>query len=136
MKTLHKILMGISLLSVAFVSCDDDDDDVSLTTQQKLQHKWQVQTVSARFVGPSQDTTAVYAGLPTDYYDFRADNKLYYNLITETDTLDYSILNDQRLLVDGDTVQIQTLSNNQLTVLTKDILTDSTYSEITAELRR
>lgn len=136
MKTLLRITLGLMLTTVVIASCDDDDDD-NRTTEQKLQNRWLVDSISYRTVTGVTESIIVQPGTATDYYDFRSDGNLYYKLgMAEPDTVSYNIINDEQVVVDGDTAAIETLTENRLIGSTKIQLSPTSYNVVKSYLRR
>ena len=105
-KRITFLLLSITIL---FIACNKDDDEQ--TTAQKLQHKWSVGTI----VEDNNGTVTTYTGQLSDYIDYRADGKVYYNTFSSLDTLTYTILNDKYIVEDNtDTFEIKTLTSNSL----------------------
>ena len=94
---------------VMVVSCDKKNDKPANNTLSKIQANWKVSNV--KFEEGGADST--YTGTASDYMDFRTDGKVYTNLANDKDTSAYSLVNDTRLVVDGDTLAIKQLTNNQ-----------------------
>lgn len=134
MKTI-KIFSLLVAAAVGFAACDNDDD-VTQTTQQKLQNVWSVDSVSLKSFTDSLDTAVSYTGAAGDYYDFRNDNKLYFKLGPVTDTLPYFLINDQTISIDGDTAQIESLTGNKLQAFWRNTNSATDYTETRAWLHR
>ncbi|RYD74333.1 MAG: hypothetical protein EOP53_18470 [Sphingobacteriales bacterium] len=93
-------------------------------------------SVSVKTTTTLGSATILYKGTANDYYDFKTNGNLHYKLNTEEDILPYSILSNTWLLVDGDSAQIISLSNNRLHVYQKDVKNSTDYVETTAWFRR
>jgi len=65
MKTLHTILLTMSLLSVVFTSCSKDDNS-------RLEGKWQMQTVESNGVTEKVDT--IYYNFQTSLFQYQIYN--------------------------------------------------------------
>jgi hypothetical protein len=123
--------------TVVLAACNDDDDDVQPTTLQKLQQVWLVDSTTARTVTAGSDVTIAQPGIASDYFDFRSDGKLYFRLgAAQPDTVDYSLVNDNKLVIDGDTAIIQTITTNKLVGSTTVFSSPTSYNVITNYLRR
>jgi hypothetical protein len=77
-----------------------------------------------------------YTGTPADYVDFRSDHKVYSSVASITDTSAYQILNNNKVVIDIDTFDIQSLTANSASLYSKVFDDDSTYSKITLNLKR
>ena|SRR6218665_1694765 len=123
MKKLKLLLPLLALASFAFISCSDDDDDAT-TALQRLQNKWSVDSlVFKTTTGGTVSTTTKYTGSTDDYYDFRTDNKLYYDVHSTPplkDTVSYQLIGNSTLVTDGsDTSSISVLTSSKLLTYTK-----------------
>jgi hypothetical protein len=108
---MKKLMVPAAMLAavVMVVSCDKKNDKPVNNTLTKVQAKWKVNSI--KFTYGEDDST--YTGVATDYIDFRTDGKVYTNVDNEKDTSLYSVVNDTKLVVDGDTAVIKQLSGNQ-----------------------
>ena len=107
-------------ITVLFIACNKDDDEQ--TTAQKLMNKWSVSTI----VEDNNGTVSTYQAMPSDYIDYRADGKVYYNTFSSPDTFTYTILNDKYIVQDNsDTLEIKTLTSNTLVLYYHN--TNNTY---------
>ena len=108
---MKKLMVPAALLAamVIVVSCDKKNDKPVNNTLSKVQAKWKVNSI--KFEAGDEDST--YTGAAADYIDFRTDGKVYTNIANEKDTSAYSVVNDTKLVVDGDTAVIKQLSSNQ-----------------------
>ncbi len=134
MKT-TKYLLAMGLGLALFASCKKDDP--APTTAQRVQGVWKLDKVISyfQFTGnpAMRDTTF---GLATDYVDFRTDNKVYSFVDGEFDTLNYAIISDNSLLLDGDTTTIQTLTSTNLDLFSSDYRNATNFEEITIKLKK
>jgi len=108
---MKKLMVPAAMLAavVMVVSCDKNKDKPATTTLSKIQANWKVASIQLKL--GEQDST--YTGATSDYVDFRTDGKVYTNVANEKDTSNYSVVNDTKLVVDGDTAVIKQLSGNQ-----------------------
>ena len=138
MRSINKLMLAACLLSTAFVSCKDDDDNntPAETTTQKIQHKWSLASMVEVFVTPSNTETQNRNGLPGDYVDFRTDGKVYGSFFGIPDTMSYSVISDNYLLIDGDSTRIQNLTNNILQLYSVGQDNDTSSFQITTNLTR
>ena len=108
---MKKLMVPAAMLAavVMVVSCDKKNDKPANNTLSKIQAKWKVNAI--KFTYGVADST--YTGVAADYIDFRTDGKVYTNVDNEKDTSAYSLVNDTKLVVDGDTAVIKQLSSSQ-----------------------
>ena len=130
---MKKLCMSAIVLAalVSVVSCDKDDDKPNNSTLSKLQAKWGVQNIQMEF----SDGDSTYTGTAADYLDFRTDNRVYSQVQNEKDTLDYKLVNDTTLVIDGDTSKISQLTGSQFVVVEKFVVLGDT-SIITYNLKK
>jgi hypothetical protein len=108
---MKKLMVPAAMIAavVMAASCDKNNDKPANNTLSKIQANWKVG--SLHFTAGDEDST--YTGIATDYVDFRTDGKVYSNIANEKDTSLYSLVNDTKLVVDGDTAVIKQLSSSQ-----------------------
>src|SRR4051812_46669129 len=123
---MKKLMVPSAILAavVMVVSCDKNNDKPANNTLSKIQAKWKVNNV--KFEEGGEDST--YTGVATDYMDFRTDGKVYTNLANEKDTSAYSLVNDTKLVVDGDTLAIKQLSSSQFVLEYKEEIVEDTLT--------
>ena len=110
MKLRMTTAIGLVAVMFAFTACDKDDDD---NVQASIQHKWSVNNIIYNVESTMLDTTIIYVGTDADYFDFRADGKVYSHMEGAADTTDYEVINNEHLVVEGDTFDISVLTNTQ-----------------------
>ncbi|MFT3979664.1 MAG: hypothetical protein QM687_04280 [Ferruginibacter sp.] len=135
MKKLKLLLPAMAIAAIAFTSCDDTDDTTAL---QKLQNKWSVDSLVFKTTTSGTTTTVKYTGTADDYYDFRTDNNLYYDVHSTprvTDTVPYSLIGSTTLVTDGDTSSIAVLNSSRLSTYTRSGTTTD-YLEVYGYFRR
>lgn len=123
---MKKLMIPAAALAavVMIVSCDKNNDKPANTTLQKIQAKWNVGSVKLSAGG--EDST--YTGIAADYVDFRTDGKVYTNVDNEKDTSSYSLVNDTKMLIDGDTAVIKQLSGSQFVFESKAVIVEDTLT--------
>lgn len=125
---------AILIAAVVFaVACDNDDDKGTSNNQAKIQAKWGVTSIQTLEVGV--DTTN-YTGVAADYYDFRNDGKFYTQVGDQKDTATYKIIDNNKIVLDGDTADIKTLSGSQLVIWGKTIDAPSDTTIVTISLKK
>ena len=135
MKHTFLLLVLISAILLVIVSCNKKND--TETTAQKIQTKWQIINFVSNDHSNGSDDVVTETGAPGDYYDIRSDGNIYSHFQGFTDTSSYTLLGDSKLILDGkDTVNIQGLTNNALTLYEKSIIDPSEYTEVTINLKK
>lgn len=127
---MKKILVPAAILAavVMAASCDKNNDKPANSTLLKIQAKWKVSSI--KLDAGEEDST--YTGVTADYIDFRTDGKVYTNIANEKDTSIYVLVNDTKLVVDGDTALIKQLSSSQFMFEYKEaIVTDTLTTTVT-----
>ncbi len=114
MKNFRFPAMVLAVLAAAVACQKDDQPAPGNSTLTKMRAKWNVQNIVMDFPDDAYDST--YTGQTSDYLDFRADNKVYTQIDGDKDTLVYTLVNDNTLVVDGDTTSIQQLTGSQFTI--------------------
>lgn len=121
--------------AILFSACKKDD--VPATTAQKLQQKWNFEKTIDHGVQtgfPEYRDTLI--GVAGEYVDFRTDNLVYSFVDGTYDTVSYSIISDSKLIVDGDTTDIQVLDNTQCRLYSKTYSSATDYFEFTVFLKK
>ncbi len=123
MKKFIAIICVLPLLTI--VSCKKDEKEVVVekTTLEKIQAKWGLENITFKYTISSIpfDTTAIYNGISSDYFDFRTDGKAYISVDGEPDTSVYALSGDSTILFEEfGTYQIQALTDNSLKLFTRD----------------
>ncbi|MEN9339811.1 MAG: hypothetical protein RIQ62_1123 [Bacteroidota bacterium] len=112
---MKKITLTALSLFALLSACKKDDTttNTSLTTQQKIQTKWNfVANYDINYLGQTTNVDFIDTinGAAGDYVDFKSNNKAYISVGGIYDTIDYAILSDTKLLFDYDTFTINTLT--------------------------
>ena len=116
---MNKTLL-ICITVIAFVnSCKKDNTNTSNseTTTQKIQHNWNLSSIEdIQYKGSSttQIGLIISYGKAGDYINFSNNNKAYVRIAASNDTMSYSILNDSKIILDGDTFTINNLTSSNL----------------------
>ncbi len=136
MKT--KLIIITLLISMSFMACKKESTTQPKTTLEKILGKWKlVTTVTNDFYNgsPHLDTIVWPAG---DYIDFRIDGKAYGYNSGSYDTSTYGIINNSKLWIDDVSYlyDIKILTEADLQVYRKDIISPTEYSEGTATAKR
>jgi len=137
MKT--KIFFILALLCTGFIACKKTDSPAAGgTTQQKILGKWKFQNVVVNDFYSGSSHVSNYPGDPGDYFDFRADGKVYLLAWGSYDTSTYKIINETQLTIDaaGDTSDIKVINSVALQLYQKDVFAPGDYSESTIYLSK
>lgn len=126
---MKKLFLGSAALTVFIFSCKKDENTPAIqTTQEQLIGKWNlvkyVDWYTPTASTTTKDTTIAHAG---EYIDFRTDTKAYLHLWEgtsfENDTSSYNVNGNivilNNLVPPNDTLDIQTISSNNLTLHNK-----------------
>ncbi len=140
MKTLTQSALMLFLIAGLF-SC------TKTTGVEKTQilGKWEIKNDSlASGVGPYV-TVKNYIGTTADYFDFRADNKLYIKEGARLDTSAYHVVSDSTIVINSfgitfngvpETSKIKSLTTNSVTIFTPFAVNPGAYYLRTVNLKR
>ncbi len=118
------LLSALVIGAVSSVVACNKDDDNKPTTPAKIQAKWKV----ASIVIKAGDGDSTYTGTAADYADFRTDGKVYTSYAGAKDTALYTVVNDTKMVIDGDTADIKQLSDSQFVFTSSDIVAANTLT--------
>jgi hypothetical protein len=121
-----KVLVSLASLSVLVFACKKDDDK---SNAERILGKWNISASvwNEHYNGADhKDSTTFTTG--AGYYNFINNAKVVmYN--GSLDTLDYKFINDNQLVIDGDTNTIQSISDSQLKLYLKETLSSNYFYE-------
>ncbi len=128
------ILHAVFLTALLFAACKKNNNNPSSPS---LVGKWGLVNENIIDVenGIGVDTIN-YTVTQADYVDFRSDNKVYSSVAGILDTSAYQLLNNNKVQIDVDTFDIQSLTSTSAKLYSKVYDDDSTYSKITLDLKR
>lgn len=115
--------MKKSMLALVFIgilaSCGKDSTTTTTppSTISLLQNKWNLMSIQdIEYVGASTSIidTIINYGVPGDYIQFNANNIAYERIAAGNDTLSYNLISDTKLVYNGDTFKVNTLTANDL----------------------
>lgn len=118
-----------------FTACKKDKEK---TTAEKVLGKWtSINSVENDFYNNTPHVTT-YPAAAGDYADFRNDGKVYSKDGVDLDTSSYSITTDNKIIIESETLEIKTLTDNQFVLYNKDIdpITPTEYYEVTLNLSK
>jgi hypothetical protein len=123
MKKLITSITIVILFTIFLSACKKPNDPpATLTTLQKIQAKWQIETYAENDYYSGADHIQNKTGSTSDYLDFRADGKVYVSLFGTKDTSTYTLSGETKIIIDGaSTYDIKTLTSNSFTIYQKDI---------------
>lgn len=143
MKKLIIALTVVMLIIFIVQGCKKSDDTtavVPLTTLQKLQAKWQIQSILENDHYSGADHVRNSTGGPGDYLDFRTDGKLYLSVFGFKDTIPYTLSGDTKIILSAGSattnLDIKTLTSNSLILYNKELYPPSDYYEETVTLTK
>jgi hypothetical protein len=131
---MKKFILFSAIATLFALSCDKKD---SAPEAPSLIHKWNL--VNAYYIEMDNGTVIDednYVGTTADYWEFKSDNKFYSLVGGQKDTVDYQLLPDNKVMIDGDTATIQELTMNSAKLYQKYSLSADTYFEYTINLKR
>ena len=116
-------------IALLAISCKKDNPP---STQSKIQAKWKIQSVVENdfYSGAAHVSTTTGTN---DYADFRGDGKIYSYSQGFYDTAAYGIISDTKIWIDvtTDVYDIQSLTDTQLKLYLKEIVSPTEYVETT-----
>ena len=133
---MKKLILSIAIITSLIIaaSCKKDNDK---NNSSLLVNKWELVNTSYREVqnGVEVDTYN-YTGVAGDYIDFRSDNKVYSHVDGDDDVAGYKLLNNNKVAIEGDTLEIRTLTAASVTLYGKSFTDPTSYEENTVNLKR
>jgi hypothetical protein len=128
------ILYAAVITTLIIAACKKKNDEPPVAS---LQNKWGIVSLNFQAIenGVSVDTHN-YTGVAEDYIDFRSDNKVYSLIDGSEDTSDYQILNTNKVVIDVDTFDIQSLTLTSVKLYSKVYFDVNSYDENTINLKR
>ena len=133
MKKVFLFTTAVILLISIFSSCKKDK---AQTTAQKVQHKWAVVSI----IDNSHDATGDYAdtltGTSDDFMNFSSNGTATIQIQGQSSPFSYSIISDSQILLATETYTIETLTDAQLVLYVKDVISSTEYDEETINLKR
>jgi hypothetical protein len=131
---MKKFILLSTLATLFAVACNKKD---SAPEAPSLIHKWSL--VNSHYLEMDNGTVMEddnYIGTPADYVEFKSDNKFYSLVGGQKDTVDYQLLPNNKVTIDGETYTIQELTMNSGKLYQKNSLSADTYDEVTINLKR
>jgi hypothetical protein len=128
------ILYATVITTLIIAACKKNNDEPPVAS---LQNKWGI--VSLNFQAIENEATVDtynYTGVAEDYIDLRSDNKVYSLIDGSKDTSAYQILNNNKVVIDVDTFDIQSLILTSVKLYSKVYFDVNSYDENTINLKR
>ena len=123
MKKFITLIAIVTLFTFCLTACKKSSDTQQpQTTLQKIQNKWLLVNITDNHHYSGSDHITTTPGTSTDYFDFRADGKIYYSIGTYKDTVTYSLPSDTKILINRiGTYDIKILTSNSFIIYQKNI---------------
>jgi len=124
MRKILTLSVFAAVLMMFGTACKKD----SKSPQELVMGKWNLTTIEWKEVdnGVTDGETDDYTG-DGEFLDFRSDGKVYVNMFGDVDTLSYEVLSAKQLKLDGETIDLSTLSEKKMTFYYKETDPDYTY---------
>ena len=134
MKKILSAFAILAFLSISFTACKKEK---TKTASERIIGTWQISNLvyndhnnGADHIISSNDFAT------TDTYEFRKDGTVYENYQGESDTSNYTITGENKLMITDDaTYDIKTLDDHSLVLYAK-VATGSDYEEVTISFKR
>lgn len=135
MKTKSVLIIAV-LCTAILASCKKDKDNSAAVTRNKIEGRWQVDSIvtNQHFNGSSSKTN--YPGHSGDYIDFSTDGIMSTYFDGNTDKASYSVRNDTTIVIGGDSGKINELTDNKLVIYTNAQAGVIGYVETTYYLKK
>ncbi len=139
---MKKFITSITIVALAIIylpACKKSSDaQPQQTTLQKIQAKWQLQSLVENDHFSGTDHIITITGNANDYIDFRTDGKVYSSISGNMDVATYSLTgSDTKILIDGtDTFDIKTLTSNSFILYIKQLSGGSDFDETTINMKK
>lgn len=130
---MKKLLFVAIAFMALFSACKKKD--VEKTTAEKILGRWTLVTETDNDYYNNTNHTSTYAGTANDVIDFRADGRVYEGP-TFTSSSAYSIISDSKMVIDGISTDINSLTDAQLIVHSKIQGTGTNFYESTATYKK
>jgi hypothetical protein len=133
---MKKVLVLLLLSITIFSACKKKD--VEKTTTEKITGSWKFVSAAYNYFNGTTSSPSSNNGIAGDYYDFRADGKVYLQEGGVKDTVAYSILSDNKIKFDGDDFDVKVLTDNQFVLYNKYVYPNAPtkYDETTYNLSK
>ncbi|MES2430391.1 MAG: lipocalin family protein [Bacteroidota bacterium] len=132
-----RILFLSTMIILILNACKKEE----VTTQEKITARWKIQNIEGASVSGSTTTSSNYVGLPSDYIDFRTDNKIYSSVNGTVDTASYAVSGNTITVTPdpGDAplvYEVKSVSNTDLQLYNRNTISATAYTAITVNLKK
>lgn len=104
------------LLSFCLLGCKKDK-----TTESKIAHKWFVKKMEIKTIQEGHNSTINYPVTDGDYYTFKSDNTFIRSVDGTVISGIYTVINDERLVINADTADILKLTKDEFNLKVRSI---------------
>lgn len=130
---MKKIILSTFVIILFFGACKPDPE----IAPPSLVGKWNVVNYQTKeWINGTVVSDDNYIGKPADYFDFKSDNTLSFNIDGFGLNVNYQLQTDSKVVINGDTYTIQTLTANNATLYLKYNYTSTNYDEEIINLRK
>ena len=133
MKKVFLCTTAIILIASVFTSCKKDK---AQTATQKVQHNWTLINVVDNSHDANGDNIQTTTAASGDFMDFNSNGTVSFQIDGQQGTVSYSMVSDTQLLFATETFTINTLTDTQLVLYIKDVISATEYDEETIYLTR
>ena len=126
MKSLLPLIAICAILTVFITSCSKDSNNKPAS--ERILGVWKLDKVIYHDYIGGVNTGDTTIGTPDDKIDFRSDGKVYTYTQGIYDTSAYSVASETKITIDSETFDIETLTDNALTLHDREDSGDD-YSE-------
>ena len=126
------ILYGLVLLT-AVAACKKDEEEEAPA----IQGRWSIENyIEREFDNGQWVTDDTIPGFTTDFVEFQSNGKVIASVFGMRDTSDYRVIPGNKLIMDGDTVEMRNLSSAKVTLYSKEVFSATNYSEVFINLKK
>jgi hypothetical protein len=134
---MKKLLFVAAVFVALFASCKKTDTTVERTVPEKLFGKWNLVTIVSNDYYAGAPHLYTRQGQANDYIEFKAGNKITLSFMGFVETQSYILQENTKIIVNGQTSEIKTLTDNALVLYDKTLGTNSgEFSEETQTFSR
>ncbi|CAN5503463.1 hypothetical protein BH10BAC3_BH10BAC3_12210 [soil metagenome] len=132
MKTFSIILVSVA----TFLFSCKKEIDIAQVTNDKIQGKWQIDSIVDKQYFNGTYSNSSNAGTPEDYIEFRSDGRMYTSFQGYTDNSSYYVRSNTIIVIGGDSANINELTDKKLVIYNKAEAGVIGYIETTYYLKR
>lgn len=132
---MRKLILFIAIITSLIIAACEKNKDKNSTPS--LEGKWElVNTIYLEVENGVEVSDYNYTGIAGDYIDFRSDHKVYSHVDGFDDVSGYTLLNNNKVDIEGDTLEIRSLTKASVTLYEKSYTNLNSYEENTVNLKR